>query len=59
MFEMHQDDRAETAYRQAVSADPYDPDSRRKLGEFLQAKGQRKEAAAQLREARRLKAARH
>jgi tetratricopeptide (TPR) repeat protein len=59
MFEMHRDGRAETAYRQAVSADPYDPDSRRKLGEFLQAKGRRKEAAAQLREARRLETARH
>jgi len=54
LFEMNQDGQAERAYRGAVTAAPDDPDSRRKLGEFLQAKGRRKEAAAQFREARRL-----
>jgi len=58
LFEMNRDDEAEAAYRQAVRAAPSDPDSHHKLGEFLQATGRRKEAASQLREARRLKAAR-
>ncbi len=59
MFEMNQDGQAESAYRGAVTAAPDDPDSRRKLGEFLQAKGRRKEAAAQFREARRLNQGTH
>lgn len=55
LFEMNLDDEAERAYRHAVRVAPYDPDGHDKLGEFLQATGRRKEGAAQLREARRLK----
>ena len=42
----------------AARASPHDPDAHTKLGEFLYTTGQRKEATAQFREARRLKAAR-
>jgi Flp pilus assembly protein TadD len=48
----------ETAYRQAVRVAPYDPHGHSKLGELLYATGQRREATAQFRAARRLKAAR-